>query len=282
MGENNNELRGDSWYLAAPIFNWGHRARSQNSTKEIPVTKSITGSEEPGPRRWEGRDRPPRTLPSGGCGAPRGMGPAVQLLPCNQRTRPGVAGGGRRCQHPNRGGTRESRSSEHSPPSPPLPYLAGFVKLLLKPRHGHPSAAGGSPRSAYPEAAAGGWRLRAAIRGLSLCHPHRRPRRPARVETSRSERAQRYHPIGRRSCPCKWHSRSRPPIGRAWGTMQIERSKTPTLRCCAKTAGPAGSARTALPGGRSAARLSHAGFGCLLGPAMACFPLRTSHCYAAS
>lgn len=149
----------------------------------------------------------------GGQGSPASHAPVGRLRGTQRDGAGGAAatlqpkdapwGGGRRCQHPNRGRTRESRSSEHSPPSPPLPYLAGFVKLLLKPRHGHPSAAGGSPRSAYPEAAAGGWRLRAAIRGLSLCHPHRRPRRPARVETSRSERAQRYHPIGRRSCPCK-------------------------------------------------------------------------------
>lgn len=57
--------------------------------------------------------------------------------------------------------------------------------------------------------------------------------------------------------------------------MQIERSKTSTLRCCVKTAEPVGSARTALPGGRSAERrggggaagLSGAGSGCPAGPA---------------
>lgn len=99
-----------------------------------------------------------------------------------------------------------------------LPYLAGFVKLLLEPRHRHLRPAQSARRSRH---------VPAGPRGPSLCHP--RPRRPAPLGTSPSERARSLTPHWPPPQHMQMKDQSRLPIGRLLGLCKCSAQRRP--RC---------------------------------------------------
>lgn len=196
----------------------------------------------------------PRASPFG---PPPLVPPVPGSPPSDSRGAAGGGGGGSRrpplhVRAPNRSPEASGDRSPGFPPLPPSPvppYLAGFVELLLQPRHRHRDCARPGPgpgvgavsglvRSARPRraegAGAGAGPRAAGLRRARLPRPGPRPPPLSHSHT-------RAHADGNTAfqSPCAAHWPSR-------GGMQMRPPGPPTPHCCVETRGP--SHREAGPG----------------------------------